>query len=128
MHQPHGRENVQPVHLVLAVQGNGKEAPDNAESGVVDQEFKIWRGGDAIFDGLQIRIACEIRGQDFSLHGMVLLDGAGLLLQPVSAPRNQNQVVAALGQLTGESGADTARSAGNQGQGTRLLHGSHGSS
>jgi hypothetical protein len=37
MHQPHGRENVQPVHLVLAVQGKRKEAPGDAESGVINQ-------------------------------------------------------------------------------------------
>jgi hypothetical protein len=59
---------------------------------------------------------------------MALLDGVRLLLQPVSAPRDQHQIAAARGQLIGEDSPDSARSAGNEGQGTRLLRGDHGSS
>ena len=128
MHQPHGRQNVQPVHLVLAVHRHGKEAPGDAKSGVIHQEFQVRRGGNAFFDRFQIRIPREVRRQDFSLHRAARFDGAGLLLQAVTPPRNQHQVVAARGELPGECGSDAARSACNQSQGTHWVHGNQGSS
>jgi hypothetical protein len=113
------RRGAQAVHLVLALQRNGKEEPGYSESGVIDQVFKVWRGGNSIFDGLQIRFDCEIHRQDFDLHGMRGLDVAGLLFQAVFAPRNQQQVAAPRGHFMREVRADTAGSAGYQGEGAR---------
>src|SRR5436305_1708707 len=54
------------------------------------------------------------------LHAARLADLGGQRLQAILAPRHQNEVVTARGELAGELGADARRGAGDEDDGLRI--------
>jgi hypothetical protein len=66
MRQSHGRDHVQLVHLYLGGEVSPEEDAGSAESSVVDDHFQVGRGGDTLFDGVQIPVLDEIGSQNLS--------------------------------------------------------------
>ena len=64
-----------------------------------------------IFGRLRLR---EIDGEDFGLYFVPLAQFAGQLLEPLGAPRGEDEVRATRGQLRGEFPADACAGSGDQ--------------
>ena len=116
MRQPHGREHVQAVHLFLAVGVGLEEVAQGSESGVVDQQAQIGRVADSRGGRCERGIVGQIGHQDFRAHVILFADLAGDRLQPVLAAGDQQQIIAAGGQLSRKRRAQTAGGSGNDGQ------------
>ena len=108
MRQPHGGEHVQAMHLLLAVGIGIEEVAQGSESGIVDQQAQIGRVADSRGDHGERGIVGQIGHQDFRADVILFADLAGDRLQPVFAAGNQQQIVAASGQLSRKRRAQTA--------------------
>ncbi len=116
MTEPQDRSDEDVVHLLLGVDGVGQKPVPEAESGVVDQQLDRPLGVlQPRLDRAELLPVGEVGGQHLHLHGVLLNELHGHLLQPLPVARHQDQVVAPRGELAGELMADSSSRTGDQG-------------
>ena len=93
------------------------EAAVATDAGVVDQEIER-RGGGAVGDGVDARVAGQIGDQDFDLGLVRGAEALGERLQPIAAAGDDDEVVAAGRQLLGKGLSDAGGGAGDESEGT----------
>jgi hypothetical protein len=64
--QPQSGENVETVHAILRIEIGFGECAARAESGVVDEQFKVVRRAQASFDAVHVVIDGEVGGKHFA--------------------------------------------------------------
>jgi hypothetical protein len=116
MRQSHGGEHMEAVHLVLATDIRLVKIIVVSETGVVDEQFEIFRRrGEALFHSRQSFVGSEIGRKHLRCDGMMRLpQRISHLLQPVLAPAHEYEIIAPSRELARKLRADTARRASDQ--------------
>ena len=114
MRQPHGGLDVQFEVPGLLRDAVLLEGPQQAHSGVVDEDVhrtrRIREPGD---DGRDPGVVREIGGEYLCAHAVLILQFLRLGLQPDSVSGHEDHIVALLGELAGEFGTDPGGCSGN---------------
>ena len=113
-HHEH-RAGVDHQVVLLPLDRGAQEVRLEAVAGVVDDEVhRACLVGDPVRHALQLVALGDVRDEDLAARAVQVPQVVGDLLQPVAVAGDQDEVVAAAGQLTDEGQADAGGRAGDE--------------
>ncbi len=98
------------------------EGPVAAEAGVVDEQVDAVAGVEAVLDGEQLLRIGEVGRQYLGGYAGRVLELVGKGLEALAPPRDEDHVVAVVGEPLGERRTDTGRGACHESYATVGVH------
>ncbi len=109
----------QPIGEIRLQLGEGSVP---AEAGVVDEQVDAVAGVEPFLDGQQLAGVGEIGRQHLGRHARRVLELVGESLEALAAPRDQDNIVAVVGEAVGERRPYAGRGARHEGNATIRVH------